>query len=278
MRIRKYISRLPRVIVYLLLFIWAVIALLPIYWMFSGAFKMPSLASAIPPEWIPTKITLINFVNLFRASRIGRWTFNSLFVSTVVTAIYLLTSSMAGYAFSKKQFFGRNLIFWLYISTMLVPWFVILVTSYTVIVDLHWINSYWALIIPDLAGPFGAFMMRQFIQSLPSELFDAARIDGCSELGLFWRIVLPLSAPSLAVLGVFVFSSEWNSFIWPLTVTTVNSMWTLPVGIASLQRARVTNFSLLMAGASYAALPMIVIFFAAQKYFVKGMTVGAVKG
>jgi multiple sugar transport system permease protein len=240
--------------------------------------KTPSLAIAIPPEWIPSNATLANFKSLFMATKMGRWTFNSLFVSTVVTGIYLITSCMAGYTFAKKQFRGRNMIFWLYISTMLVPWFVLLVTSYTVIVDLKWVNTYWALIVPDLAGPFGAFMMRQFIQSLPSELFDAARIDGCSEWGIFWRIVFPLSAPALGVLAVFTFSSEWNSFIWPLTVTTQDKMWTLSVGLASLQHIKVTNFSLLMAGATYTSLPMILIFLFAQKYFLKGITVGAVKG
>jgi multiple sugar transport system permease protein len=269
---------LGRIIAYLTLAAWALVSLLPIYWMFTTALKTPSIAVAIPPEWIPASLTLENFARLFRAEQMGRWTFNSLFVAGAATLAYVLTSTMAGYAFAKKDFPGRNAIFWAYVSTMLVPGFVTLITSYTVVVDLGWIDSYWALIIPELASPFGAFLMRQFILSLPSEIFDAARIDGCGEWQVFWRVVLPLSAAGMAVLAVFHFSYMWNSFIWPLAVTTSDSMRTLPVGLAGMQRVRATNFSLLMAGASYASLPMIAIFLLAQRYFLRGITVGAVKG
>lgn len=277
-RLAKAGRRIPRMAAYLILFAWAVVSLLPIYWMFTTSLKSPSMAVAMPPEWIPSDITFDNFVRLFRAESLGRWTFNSLFVAGVTTAIYVVSSAMSGYAFAKKDFLGRRIISWLYISTMLVPGFVTLVTAYTVVVDLNGVDTYWALIVPELASPFGPFLMRQFIQSLPSELFDAARIDGCGEWGVFWRIVFPLSVTAMSVLAVFHFGYMWNSFIWPLTVTSRDAMLTLPVGLSSLQRHRATNFSLLMAGASYAALPMILIFLFAQKYFLKGITVGSVKG
>ncbi len=267
-----------RALGYAVLIIWALISLLPIYWMFTTALKTPSIAVALPPEWIPSHVTFDNFARLFRAEQLGRWTFNSLVVAGGTTVLYVLSSTMAGYAFAKKQFWGRDVIFWAYVSTMLVPGFVTLVTAYTVVVDLKWVNSYWALIVPELASPFGAFLMRQFVLSLPGEVFDAARMDGCDEWQVFWRIVLPLSAAGMAVLAVFHFSYMWNSFIWPLTVTTSDAMRTLPVGLASMQRVRATNFSLLMAAASYAALPMVIIFGLAQRYFLKGITVGAVKG
>lgn len=272
------VSYLGKIFVYSILILWALISLLPIYWMLTSSLKPPSLAIAIPPEWFPKNITFANFSRMFNAGPIFRSTINSVFVSSTVTIIYLLTSSMAGYAFAKKEFWGKNIIFGIYLSTMLMPGFVTLVTAYTVIVDLGWIDTYWALIIPELAGPFGAFMLRQFIQGLPSELFDAAKIDGCSEWGVFWRIVAPLAAPGLAVLAIFTFSAEWNSFIWPLTVTKTDAMRTLPVALAGLQRLHSTNFSLLMAGATYTALPMIIIFIFAQKYFLKGITMGAIKG
>jgi multiple sugar transport system permease protein len=275
---RRPAFSLGRALAYLALALWALVSLLPIYWMFTTALKTPSLAVALPPEWFPSEITWANFGRLFGAGQLGRWTFNSLAVAGGATALYVLSSAMAGYAFAKKRFWGRDVIFWAYVSTMLVPGFVTLVTAYTVVVDLEWVNTYSALIVPELASPFGAFLMRQFVQSLPDEVFDAARVDGCGEWQVFWRIVLPLSAAGMAVLAVFHFSYMWNSFIWPLTVTTSEAMRTLPVGLASMQRVRATNFSLLMAAASYAALPMIVIFLAAQRYFLKGITVGAVKG
>jgi multiple sugar transport system permease protein len=277
-RSKRALSRFSKVFAYAVLVAWALISLIPIYWMFTTSLKSPSMAIAMPPEWFPTDITFRNFTRLFQAGNLGRWTFNSLFVAGVTTIIYIISSAMSGYAFAKKEFWGRRVIFWVYVSTMLVPGFVTLVTAYTVVADLNGVDKYWALIIPELASPFGPFLMRQFIQSLPSELFDAAKIDGCSEWGVFWRIVFPLSASALAVLGVFHFGYMWNSFIWPLTVTSKDAMLTLPVGLASLQRHRATNFSLLMAGASYAALPMIFIFLFAQKYFLKGITVGSVKG
>ncbi len=267
-----------KTISFILLLIWALVSILPILWMIITAFQKPSMAISIPPKLILSELTIDNFSRLFQASSLGRWTFNSIYVAITTTLLYILISTMAGYAFAKKDFIGRKSIFWVYVSTMLVPGFVTLVTAYTVVVDLGWVDTYWALIIPEIASPFGAFMMKQFLQDLPDELFDAARIDGCGEWGIFWRIVLPLSVSAMAVLAVFHFGYIWNSFIWPLTVTSTDVMRTLPVGLASLQRVRATNYSLLMASATYAALPMIIIFLIGQKYFLKGITMGAVKG
>lgn len=277
-KMRRILDYFPKGVAYFILAFWGLVSLVPIYWMFITAIKTPSMAVAIPPEWIPSVITFSNFQRLFRAQLLGRWTLNSFYVAGLTTILYLLLSTMAGYAFAKKSFPGRKTIFWIYVSTMLVPGFVTLVTAYTVVADLKGVDKYWALIIPELASPFGLFLMRQFIQSLPNELFDAARIDGCSEWGVFWRIVLPLSASGMAVLAIFHFGYMWNSFIWPLTVTTKEAMLTLPVGLASLQRVRITNFPMLMSGASFAALPMILIFLLGQRYFLKGITVGAIKG
>ena len=276
--LQRFGNSLPKGIAYLFLVFWGLVSLVPIYWMFITALKTPSMAVAFPPEWIPSDATFSNFEKLFQAALLGRWTLNSFYVAGLTTILYLLISTMAGYAFAKKSFPGRNAIFWVYVSTMLVPGFVTLVTAYTVVADLKGIDRYWALIIPELASPFGLFLMRQFIQGLPSELFDAARIDGCGEWGVFWRIVMPLSASGMAVLAIFHFGYMWNSFIWPLTVTTREAMLTLPVGLASLQRVRITNFPMLMSGASFAALPMILIFLGGQRYFLKGITVGAIKG
>jgi multiple sugar transport system permease protein len=266
------------VVGFVLLLVWVVISVLPLYWMFTTALKTPTMAAQMPPELIPSDPTLQNFQRLFATPNLWRWTFNSLFVATVTTLLYLLISAMAGYAFAKRRFPGRDVLFVIYVGTMMVPGFVTLVTTYQVVADLGWTNSYPALILPELASPFGAFLMRQFIRGLPSELFDAARVDGAGEWGVFVRIVLPLVVPALAVLAVFHFSYMWNSFIWPLTVTSDDAMRTLPVGLSGLQHGRGINYPLLMAGASFAAMPMLLIFFAAQRFFLKGITVGGVKG
>lgn len=185
---------------------------------------------------------------------------------------------MAGYAFARKRAPGLRLLFSLCLATMMIPAQVTVIPLFLMVAGFGLVNTYTALIVPSLATAFGVFMMRQFISTLPASLFEAARLDGCNEWQIFTRIVLPLIRPALAVLGIFAFTSSWNDFLWPLVVCNRRDMWTLPVGLASLQSEFNVDTSLLMAGASFAALPMIALFFALQRHFVSGLTVGAVKG
>jgi multiple sugar transport system permease protein len=261
--------------------IWALFSLFPLYWMVITALK-PSVAIMVtPPELIPRQITLRNFEVMFN-SGIWRWTLNSFIVSGSVTVLQLLFSSMAGYAFAKKSFPGRNLIFWLYISSMMIPIYAIVVPLYRMMASLKLLDTYYALILPGLAAPFGTFLMRQYIQSLPTELLDAARIDGCNEWGVYRHVVLPLSKPGLAVLGIFVFNSQWADFFWPLIVTNSANMRVLTVGLTSFQLfeagSGLRDYGLLMAGAAWAAIPTFIIFMFLQRYFLKGITLGALKG
>jgi multiple sugar transport system permease protein len=265
----------------IVLTIWAIFSLFPLYWMVITALK-PSVAIMVaPPELIPRQITLRNFTVMFN-SGIWRWTLNSFIVSGSVTLLQLLFSSMAGYAFAKKRFPGRNIIFWLYISSMMIPIYAIVVPLYRMMAGLKLLDTYYALILPGLAAPFGTFLMRQYIQSLPSELLDAARIDGCNEWGVYRRVILPLSKPGLAVLGIFVFNSQWADFFWPLIVTNSANMRVLTVGLTSFQLfeagSGLRDYGLLMAGATWAAIPTAIIFFFLQRYFLKGITLGALKG
>ena len=199
-------------------------------------------------------------------------------VALAGTAAYVLVSTMAGYALAQRDFPGRRVIFTIYVASVLIPGILSIVTTYLVVVALGWNNTYLALIIPELASPFGAFLMCQALRSFPRELIDAARIDGAGEWTVFRRVVVPISAPAMAVLAVLHFQYMWNSFVWPLTVTSEDSMRTLPVGLANLQTVQNTNFPLLMAGATFAAIPMIFVFVVSQRYFLKGVTVGALKG
>ena len=266
------------VLVAVILAVSALLSLFPLYWMVVTSLQTPSGAIALPPQLIPRNPSTYGWDKLFAVPNLFRWTFNSLFVATVATVAYVLVSTMAGYALAQRNFPGRRLIFTIYVASVLVPGILSIVTTYLVVVQLGWTNTYFALIIPELASPFGAFLMCQALRSFPRELLDAARIDGAGEWTTFRRVVVPIAAPAMAVLAVFHFQYMWNSFVWPLTVTSEGAMRTLPVGLANLQTVQNTNFPLLMAGATFAALPMIVVFFAAQRFFLKGVTVGAIRG
>lgn len=258
---------------------WALVSLFPLYWMVTTALKPPTTVMRLPPEWFPTSISLNNFSEAFGKSPVLRWTINSLVMALSVTAFQTIFASMAGYGFAKKRFPGREIIFWLYVSSMMVPGFALLIPLYTLMARLGLVNTYVGLIVPGLSAPFGVFLMRQFMQTLPSELIDAARIDGCSELGVFWRIIFPLSKPGLAVLAIFVFMGQWSAFLWPLVVTNSTEMRTLMVGFATLANRELrVNYGALMAAATYVALPMLIVFFAFQRYFLRGITIGGVKG
>jgi len=267
------------VLAYLIASIWAIVSLFPLYWMVTTAFKPPTSVMSLPPEWLPTDLSLDNFREAFANSPVMRWTLNSLIMSLSVTAFQLLFATMAGYGFAKKSFPGKEILFWLYISSMMIPGFALLIPLFTLMARLELVNTYIGLIAPGLSAPFGVFLMRQFIQTLPSELIDAAKIDGCSELRVFWDIILPLARPGMAVLGIFVFMAQWSAFLWPLIITNSNDMRTLMVGFALLaNREMRVNYGALMAAATYMALPMLIVFFAFQRYFLKGITIGGVKG
>ena len=266
-------------VAYLAATAWAIVSLFPLYWMISTALKPPTSIMTLPPQWIPESVSLDNFREAFAGSPVMRWTINSFAMALSVTAFQLLFATMAGYGFAKKQFPGREVIFWLYISSLMIPSFALLIPQFTLMSRFGLVNTYLGLIAPGLSAPFGVFLMRQFIQTLPSELIDAAKIDGCSELRVFKDIIVPLAKPGLAVLGIFVFMGQWSSFLWPLIVTQSSDMQTLMVGFALLANRELrVNYGALMAAGTYMAIPMLVVFFAFQRYFLRGITIGGIKG
>ena len=269
---------IPSVIAYSCLVGWGIISLLPLYWTYTTAFKYPSMVIEMPPELYPNPPVLVNFIGLFMKAKIFRWTLNSAIVAGSVTASNLFLGTLAGYSLAKKKFHGRMFIFWLIVSMMMVPYQITIVPLYIIINRLNWTSTYWALIVPSLSFPFSIFLMKQYLQTLPSELIDAARIDGCSEFGIFLKIIIPLAKSGMAVLSIFIFMGTWNDFLWPLIVTNKEIMFTLQVGLSSIQTVFYRDYGLLMAGAAYSTIPMFIVFFLAQKYFVKGITIGALKG
>jgi multiple sugar transport system permease protein len=286
----------PRITVYALLALVAVVSLFPLYWMFNTAFTPATSTVKLPPDIIPVDATLSNFTDIMRAtgqaklyipfteefistSRLWLWFINTAFVALFSTAVHVLFDSMAGYAFAKRKFPGSNLFFWMILAALMIPGQVTLVPLYLMISKLGWVNTFAGVIMPGLADVIGIFLLKQFIQTLPTELLEAARIDGASEWSTFTRIVLPLSAPALAVTAIFAFQRYWNAFLWPLIVLQSPDLFTLQVGLSYIHTSEFgTNYGLLMAGAAMAAIPMILFFFAFQKYFMQGLRIGAVKG
>lgn len=268
-----------RVVTWIVLCVTTMVALFPMYWLFLSAFTPTQYQISTTPQLLPTNISLANFQRLFAlAENYWRWGVNSLFVALAITAFHLFFDTMAGYAFAKRRFPGRNIFFWLILSTLMIPDHVTLVPKYIVTRQVGLLDSLWAVILPGWAGVFGIFLMRQYIQTLPSELIEAGRIDGASELGIFTRVILPLCKPALATLAIFTFVRQWNDFLWPLIVLQQSRNFTLPVGVASLQGEFGTDYGVIFAGAALAALPMIVFFLAFQRYFLEGVRAGAVKG
>ncbi|MBI3962888.1 MAG: carbohydrate ABC transporter permease [Deinococcus sp.] len=272
-------SRALLAVRYLLLLALALGFLIPLYWMFTGAFKTQGSSFAVPPEWFPKRPTLANFELLFTRHPTVRWFANSMVVAAGTVFLTLLFSSLAGYSFAKKRFPGQQALFWILLATMMMPRQVTLVPLFILMRQLELFNTYLALILPLVSWPFGVFLLRQFIQSLPTELFDAARIDGAGEVGLWWHIVMPLSRPALGSLAIFTFVASWNDFFWQVVVTRTDTMRTLPVGLTRVAEQEFgVNLGIVMAGAVLTSLPLFAMFFAFQNYFIKGITMGAVKG
>jgi multiple sugar transport system permease protein len=266
--------------VYSILSIWAVFTLFPIAYMLYTSLLRPediqigsiSLFSNI------RGLTSINYSDLFANSMIARWFINSLIICVAVTFAQLIINGMAGYALAKKKFALNDVMFWSFVAVMMVPSQIVCIPVFIMVCDMSLIDTFWAVILPSLVSPFGVFMMRQYMQAVPDEILDSARIDGCSELGTFFRIVVPMSLPAFSTLGIFVFIANWNAFLWPLLVLFSEENYTLAVGLATLQGQHTIDYGLLMAGAAVSAIPIIIIFAFFSKYIIKGATEGAVKG
>lgn len=262
----------------IVLIVTAVIALFPMYWMFANAFTPILGTPPLTPILIPA-FRLDNFERLLGGTKYyANWMLNSLLVCLAVTAWHVIFDTMAGYAFAKRRFPGRTLLFWLILSTLMIPIHVTLIPLYIITRNLGLIDSLLGVILPGTATVFGIFLMRQYIQTLPSELEEAARMDGCSEFRVFWNIILPLCKPAIAALAIFTFVRFWNDFLWPLIALNTPQNYTLTVGVANLQGEFMTDWGVIFAGAALAALPMIVFFLAFQKYFLEGVRMGAIKG
>ncbi len=255
----------------------AALMVLPYYWMVISSLKPPEELFTYPPRFTVLRPTIKPYVELFTLLPMARSLFNSVFVAGAVTLSNLFFGSLAGYAFAKLRFPGRDAIFLALISAMMIPWQVFLIPGFVIVRTLGWLNTFWALIIPNLAMPFGIFLCRQYIVSIPDGLIEAARIDGYNELGIYWRVIVPLITPALATLAIFTFLSQWNSFVWPLIVTQSSQMRTVPLIIAVLNGQFGANFAMIMAGSLVVTLPMLMVFLIFQRQFIRGVFLTSIR-
>ncbi|MBC5625566.1 carbohydrate ABC transporter permease [Clostridium sp. NSJ-49] len=262
---------------FIILCMLTIIFIFPFYWIITGSFKDQAATIAVPPQWFPADFTLKNWISLAKQPLV-RWTFNSFFIAISTTVLVCVTSTLAGYVLAKKRFPGRHLIFWALIAAMALPKQVIMVPLFNLLTKLDLINTYRGLILPAVGWPFGIFLMKQFSETIPSELIEASRIDGCTQLGTFRNVVIPIVKPGIGALAIFTFITSWNDYFMQLILIRSTDMQTLPLGIALMQAEFTTNYGLMMAGAAIASIPMIIIFLICQKSFTQGITVGAVKG
>jgi multiple sugar transport system permease protein len=249
-------------------------------WMVSTSLKDIDQVYDYPPAILPDPIVWRNYIEAFRRVPFGRFFLNSAYISAAVVLGQLFTCSLAGYAFARLRFPGRDVIFIGYLATMMIPFAVLMIPLFITMRTFGWINTHYALIFPYLATAFGTFLMRQFMLTLPRELEDAARIDGCSYFRLYRRIILPLTKPALATLGILTFMNTWNDFLWPLIIISSVQNKTLPLGLLMFQEqsAMKTPWHLVMAAATFSIVPILIVFTLGQKYYVQGIVTSGLKG
>ena len=271
-------AHIGRALLYSALVVGAVIALFPMLWMVSASLMPTGEATSDPPRFLPSRVTGEHYRALFTRLNVGRYLVNSTIVALTVTAISLFVNSMAGYAFAKLRFRGRDRLFRMLTTGLVIPVQVAMLPLFLLMKELGMINTYWGVIVPGLASIFGIFLVRQYALSIPDDLLDAARIDGAGELRIYWSIVLPTIRPILATLAIWTFLATWNDFMWPLIVLSDESRFTLPVALANLSGEHVADTELMMAGSVLTVLPVMLVFLFLQRFYVAGITAGSVKG
>ena len=266
-----------KVFAVVILIMLAIFFLFPLYWIVTGSFKSAIDINAKVPVWFPMNPTMGNYDKLF-AKPAFLWLFNIVFISAMAMILTCITAALSGYALGKKRFYGRTILFTIIICAMALPKQVIVIPLAQEMKLLHMSDTLWAVILPTVGWPFGVFLMKQFSETIPNEILEAARVDGAGELKTFFSVVFPMIKPGIGALAIFTFVNTWNDYFLQLVMLTSEEKWTLPLAIANMQGEMSSDFGLIMAGAALASIPIIVVFIAFQKYFTQGIAMGAVKG
>lgn len=268
-------KKLRQALIYCLLTVGGIITLFPLIWMISGSFKTP--AEIFQLQIIPDNPTLQNYIYIFQDTLFPRWFINSVIVAVAVVVSSVFFESLIGYIIAKFRFPGRKIIFLSILATLMVPVEMLIIPWYVMSNFLNWTDTYWGIMFPGVISAFGIFLMKQFFESVPSDLLNAARIDGMGEFGIFIKVALPQVFPALSALVIFTFLGNWNAYLWPLIVTESESLRTLPVGMAFFAGEFERSWELIMAGATIAALPLIILFLFLQRHIIKGITLTGMK-
>ena len=271
-------SKVYQIISVIILVAMVLFFLFPLYWIITGSFKNNAEITAREPIWFPMSPTMENYMELFDNPAF-LWLFNIIFISAAAMVLTCITASLAGYALGKKRFIGRGILFTIIICAMALPKQVIVIPLAQEMTNFfHLDDTLWAVILPTVGWPFGVFLMKQFSETIPTEILEAARVDGAGELRTFFSVVFPMIKPGIGALAIFTFVNTWNDYFLQLVMLTSDTKWTLPLAIANMQGEMSTDYGLIMAGAALASVPIIIVFIAFQKYFTQGIAMGAVKG
>ncbi len=266
------------IIIYCILSIVGITMIFPFLWMFSTSLKDLSQVFTTSINLIPNPIKWGNYIKAWSSIPFGRFYINSIFVAVTITIGQVFTSSLAAYAFARLKFPGRDKLFFAYLATMMIPGTVTMIPVFILMKIMGWLDTYKALILPGMFTAYGTFMLRQFFMTLPHDLEDAAKIDGCSLFGIYWRVIIPLSKPALATLATFTFIWNWGNFIWPLVITNSEKMKTLPIGLSYFQDLHSTEWTLLMAASLIVLVPALIVFIFNQRFFTRGIALTGMKG
>lgn len=269
-----------RALVWFALCAGGLLMMVPFLWMVSTSLKIESQIWLFPPQWIPNPVRWQNYTEALTILPFGRYALNTLLITVLTTTGVVLTSSLCAYGFARMQFPGRDTIFMIVLSAIMVPYAVLLIPHYVIFRSLGWIDTYLPLWVPVWfgGGAFNIFLLRQFFRTIPSELSDAARIDGASELGIYWRIIMPLAGPALATVAIFTALNTWNDFLGPLVYISSQDKFTLSLGLAQFRGLYATQWQYLMAASTVVVIPTLLLFLAAQRYFIQGVVLTGMKG
>ncbi|MCH4057159.1 carbohydrate ABC transporter permease [Lapidilactobacillus gannanensis] len=270
--------KIAMVLRYVILILGGIIMLMPFLWMLSTSLKTQPETVKIPPIWIPKQLQFSNYIDAFKAAPFAQYFLNSIFVTTVTTVGQLFTSILAAFAFSRLNFYGKNIIFVIFLGTMMVPVEMLIIPNFVTLSKLHLVNTYAALIVPWLASFFTVFTLRQNFQSVPDQLYYAAKIDGASDWHYLWHVLVPISKSTITAVTVLQVIGSWNSFMWPLIVTNSENLRTLPVGLQAFTGDAGTNYAQLMAASTFVILPMVILYLFLQKYIIAGISKTGLKG
>ncbi len=265
-----------QIVVWTLLLLGGVVMVLPFIFMVSTSLEFNNEIYEL--SMFPQEPTLENYIFLFQETKFARWFFNSLLIATATTVSVLFFDSLVGYTLCKFRFRGRTIVFVAILSTLMIPTEMLIIPWYIMSRDFGWLNSYWGIMFPGMMTGFGTFLMRQFFESIPDDFLEAARIDGLNEFQIWWEVAMPLVTPALAALAIFIFLGNWTAFLWPLIVTNSADLFTIPIGFAAFSGEFVTDWELIMTGATVATLPTLLVFIIFQKFIIRGVMLAGLKG